>query len=153
MNTAADLQTFAEEFRDGLIGIQPKASRGMCALVSVPLRAAFKVLRGIDTDLVTENGHTFLMTSDGRYCIDPTMDQFARVTGITDKVLVEKGQMAWSPDDRLAELSFVELLEHFKRLTENENSLPGPRKAGEFVAQFVYAPLAQQGFFEGHMTD
>ena len=55
-----DLQRFATEFRDGLIGTQPRASRGMCALVSIPLRAALNIFLDVATNLVTEDGHTFL---------------------------------------------------------------------------------------------
>lgn len=148
-NVPLDLQAFAVEFRDGLIGTQPKASRGMCALVSIPLRAALKVLLGVDTDLVTENGHTFLVTADGQYRIDPTIDQFQREP--IEKVLVEQHAGAVQPDERLASLPFDELLENFKRLYRNDGGHPGAKEAGAFVATYIYYPLAQQGFFEGRM--
>lgn len=146
---ATNLQQFAIEFRDGLIGTQPKASRGMCALVSMPLRAALKVLRGVETELVTEDGHTFLVTADGQYRIDPTIDQFQRASG--EKVLVEHRPRAIDLDERLSALPFVDLLEHFKRLYSNEERAPGPKEAGAFIAKFIYYPLAQRGFFEGRM--
>ena len=150
-NSAANLKIFAEEFRNGLIGTQPKASRGMCALVSVPLRAALKVLLGVDTDVVTENGHTFLVTIDGRLRIDPTIDQFQKVAADSEKVLIENCLERGQPDDRLSALPFDDLIDNFRRLYGNEDRQLGPREAGSLVARFIFAPLAQQGFFEGRM--
>ena len=146
--TTADLKIFAEEFRDGLIGTQPKASRGMCALVSIPLRAALKVLRGVETTLVTEDGHTFLVTSDGQYRIDPTIDQFGKTS---EKVLVQCTGERGQTDERLIDLPFIELIENFKRLYGSEDRVLGPREAGGLVAQFIFYPLARRGFFEGRM--
>lgn len=146
-NPLSDLQDFAIEFRDGLIGTQSKASRGMCALVSIPLRAALKVLRGIDTYIVTEGGHTFLVTSDGEYRIDPTIDQFKRAPDMQEKVSVDPQFGCLEEDARLSDLPFIELMEQFKRLYGE----PSARDAGAFVARFIYYPLAQRGFFEGRM--
>lgn len=144
-----DLQQFATDFREGLIGLQPKASRGMCAMVSIPLRAALKVLLGVDTELVTENGHTFLVTTDGQTRIDPTIDQFQREP--REKVLVAQQIGEVKSDERLSALPFVELLENFKRLHSSDGRQPGAKDAGAFVATYIYYPLAQQGFFEGRM--
>lgn len=148
MTSYAMIQCFAEEFRDGLIGDQPKASRGMCALVSAPLRAALKVLLDIETDLVTEDGHTFLVTRGSNLRIDPTIDQFGRAK---EKVLIERSDSPVNVDERLEGLPFVELMENFKRLHGAEQRSLGPREAGSLVAQFIYYPLAQTGFFEGRM--
>ncbi len=147
----SDLLSFAVEFRDGLIGTQPRASRGMCALVSIPLRAALKVLHGIDTDLVTENGHTFLVTVDGQCRIDPTIDQFH--VEPTEKVQVTPRAAAVCRDERLTALPFVELMENFKRIHGNDGRQPGAKDAGVFVATYIYYPLAQQGFFDERMSE
>ena len=144
-----DLQLFATEFRDGLIGSQPRASRGMCALVSTPLRAALKILLDVETNLVTADGHTFLVTADGQTRLDPTIDQFQREQG--EKVLVAQHVGTVQCDERLTALPFVELLENFKRLYSNEGRHPGAKDAGAFVATYIYYPLAQTGFFEGRM--
>lgn len=144
-----DLQLFATEFRDGLIGMQPRASRGMCALVSIPLRAALKTLLGVETNLVTKDGHTFLVTMDGQTRIDPTIDQFDREPG--EKVLVAQYAGAVKCDERLSDLPFVDLMENFKRLYSKEGRLPGAKDAGVFMATYIYYPLAQTGFFEGRM--
>lgn len=143
---SAALHLFASEFRDGLIGTQPRASRGMCALVSIPLRAALHVLHGVKTNLVTEDGHTFLVTADGNLRIDPTIDQFQREP--SEKVWIDQYIGEIRPDERLTSLPFVELLENFKRLYSSEGNQPGAKEAGLFVATYIYYPLAQQGFFD-----
>lgn len=148
-HAAQDLQLFATEFRDGLIGTQPRASRGMCALVSIPLRAALKVLLDVETNLVTSDGHTFLVTVDGQTCIDPTIDQFQREP--IEKVLIAQHVGEVLCDERLTALPFVELLENFKRLYSKDGRPPGAKDAGAFVSTYIYYPLAQTGFFEGRM--
>ena len=148
--TLDDLQIFAVEFRDGLIGTQPKASRGMCALVSLPLRAAYKSLCGVETNLVTEDGHTFLVTADGHYRIDPTIDQFRRDSG--EKASIETQVGITQLDADLSSFPFHDLLEQFKRLHSlDRGSQPSAREAGAFVANHIYYPLARQGFFEGRL--
>lgn len=144
--SSSDLQAFAIDFRDALIGTQPRASHMMCAVVSMPLRAALKVLRDVDTELVTEDGHTFLVTVDGQYRIDPTIDQFSLAP--SEKVLVEANSGAPARDAVLAEIPFVELLEEFKRLYGADGQLSAA-EAGSLVAKYVYLPLARQGVFEG----
>ena len=147
---SADLKAFAIDFRDGLIGTQPKASHYMCKLVSMPLRAALFVLRGIETDLVTEDGHTFLVTTDKQFVIDPTIDQFQASGLALEKVLVEAHPKHFvSIDETLSALPFIELIENFKRLHSADGVEPGAKDAGSFVATYIYYPLAQQGFFEG----
>lgn len=148
-HTRQDLQIFATEFRDGLIGTQPKASHGMCALVSIPLRAALKILLGVETNVVTADGHTFLVTADEQTRIDPTIDQFQQGPG--EKVLVAQHVGVVQYDERLTALPFSELLENFKRISINEGHHPGAKDAGAFVATYIYYPLAQTGFFEGRM--
>lgn len=148
--SVSDLLAFAVEFREGLIGSQPKASRGMCALVSIPLRAALKVIRGIDTELVTENGHTYLVTSDGKLKIDPTVDQF-RNSPVGAKVLIEDCLQEVRTDERLSGLPFDEVIGQFKRLYSTEGKHLGPKEAGTLVAQYIFYPLAQRGFFEERM--
>ena len=147
-SVSSELQTFAVEFRDGLIGTQPQASRGMCALVSISLRAALKVLRGIDTELVTADGHTFLVTSDGQWRIDPTIDQFGKTT---EKISVERNGERVLIDERLTTLPCIELIENFNRLYRSKGRALGASEAGGLVAQFIFYPLAQNGFFEGRM--
>lgn len=121
----------------------------MCALVSIPLRAALKVFHQLDTDLVTEDGHTFLVTADGLR-IDPTIDQFQQET--TEKVQIETYAGVVCRDERLTALPFVELLENFKLLYSQDGRHPKAKDAGAFVATYIYYPLAQQGFFDGRMA-
>jgi hypothetical protein len=149
-NISDELKTFAIDFRDGLIGTQPKASLYMCKLVSMPLRAALQVLRGISTDLVTEDGHTYLVTTDKQFVIDPTIDQFQRSGHALEKVLVEaQTELFVSIDEKLGELPFIELIENFKRIYSADGAEPSAKDAGSFVATYIYYPLAQQGFFDG----
>ena len=121
----------------------------MCALVSTPLRSALKVIAHIETKVISVEGHTFLVTEDGKYLIDPTIDQFKEES--KEKVKIDEYIGTFEVDERLMDLPFVELMECFKRLCESEGRTPGAREAGAFVATYIYYPLAQQGFFEGRM--
>lgn len=150
MSYQDDLRAFAVEFREGLIGIQAKASQRMCAVVSMPLRAAFKVLRGVETDLVTEDGHTFLVTTVGQFKIDPTIDQFYKKSEGLEPVLVESQTAPMQADEHLSTIPFIELIEQFKRLYAADGLEPSARDAGKFVANYIYYPLAQQGYFSSH---
>lgn len=149
-----DIKQFAIDFRDGLIGTQPMASKYMCAMVSIPLRAALEVLLGIKTRLVTQGGHTFLVTQDGCTLIDPTIDQFARASyDSREKILVEQCDgINFVDDARLEGLPFIELMENFKRLYSDDGQVPNAKSAGAFVAQYIYYPLAQNGFFDARMN-
>lgn len=144
-----ELRAFVCEFRDGIIGTNPKASKGMCALVSTPLRADLKVIAEIETKVISAEGHTFLVTGDGKYLIDPTIDQLKEESKEKVKIYAVTG--TFEEDERLMALPFVELMECFKRMCEHEGRKPGAREAGAFVATYIYYPLAQKGFFEGRM--
>ena len=139
----AQLHDFSLRFKTGLIGNQPYASKRMCAVVSMPLRAALKVFLGVSTDLVTEDGHTFLVTPEGLR-IDPTIDQFSPEKR---KVLVEPEAVNHPIDECLNRVPFDVLLQEYKRICQNENKIPTPTEAGNFIAQVVFFPLARQGFF------
>lgn len=142
-----DLQQFALEFRDGLLGTQAHASRRMCATVSMPLRAALLVLQGIETKVVTEDDyHIFLVTADGKTRIDPTIDQFHAAPA--EKVQVQHQAGPVHAIQALMDLPFVELLENFKRFALEVGETPCARDAGAFVATYIYYPLAQQGVFD-----
>lgn len=139
-----DLEEFAEAFRNGVLGEQAGASKRMCFVVSAPLRAALRVFRGVETELVTEDGHTFLVTVDGRFRIDPTADQFE---GIEQKVVVAAADRSYSTNHVISEIPFLELMENFKRLSEADGWTVGPYDVGQFVAEYIYFPLAQNGAF------
>jgi hypothetical protein len=79
--TDAELITFCQDFRDGLLG--GRSPDGMCFMICAPLVTLLN-LHGVACELVETtiehtdfDNHVWLRLADGR-ALDPTADQFSR---------------------------------------------------------------------------